>query len=92
MVVVGLGAAGRAGKASAIAALFFLAKPDEDATRDGMGETPVLRAGAGLADEDIHGVWPGLAPIPPPRLDEAAAGNEGNALLEAVDQLALRFA
>ena len=56
MVVVGLGAAGRAGKASAIAALLFLAKPDEDATRDGMGEAPVLRAGAGLADEDIHGV------------------------------------
>lgn len=56
MVLVGLGAAGRAGNASAIALLLLLANPVDDAVRDGIGDTPVLRAAAGLDDEDIHGV------------------------------------
>lgn len=59
-MVVGLGAAGRAGNASAIAALLFLVSPVEEAVRDGRGEGPVLRVAAGLEDEeedeDIHGV------------------------------------
>ena len=91
MVLVGLGAAGSAGNASA--STFFLVLSDvDDATRDGIGDTPVLLAAAGLADDeddDAHGVCPGFAPT---RFDDAA-GSAGNGLLDdAVDQLAFRLA
>lgn len=58
MVLVGLAAAGKAGNASEIALLLLLASPVEEATREGIGDTPVLRIGTGLDDdeEDIHGV------------------------------------
>lgn len=94
-MLVGLGAAGRAGNASAIALLLLLASPLEDTVRDGAGDTPALRTGAGFDEEDIHGVWPGLAPMPPPppRLDEPAAGKAGNGLVDdVVDQLAFLLA
>jgi len=81
MVLVGLAAAGSAGKASAVGALLFAFTFVDEATRDGMGEGRALVA---VEDDEAHGVWPGLAPIRPD-----GAGRAGNGLLEdEEDQLA----
>lgn len=83
IVLVGLGAAGRAGKASARLALTRAFVPVtidvavDVVARDGSGE---LRA----PDDDVaHGVCPGFAPI---RLDEAV-GRAGNGLLDDASTL-----
>lgn len=71
-VLVGFGAAGSAGKASATLLLF---NATDDVARDGMGET---RRDA--EDEDAaQGVCPGFAPM---RFDDDA-GRAGNVLLDA---------
>ena len=57
MVLVGLGAEGSAGKASAALLAFLLFSATDDDARDGMGET----LGAAV-DELAQGVCPGLAP------------------------------
>ena len=79
MVLVGLAAAGRAGKASA--RLLFLVTFVDEATREGAGEG---RALAAAEEDEAHGVCPGLAPTRP-----AGVGKAGKGLLEdALDQLA----
>ena len=80
-MLVGLAAAGRAGKASA--RFGFLPIFDDDATRAGVDEGEG-RALAAADEEDAQGVWPGLAPIRP-----AGVGKAGKGLLDdAEDQLA----
>lgn len=69
-VLVGFGAAGSAGKASARLLLLNVA---DDVARDGMGET------RGGAEDGAHGVCPGFAPM---RLEDGA-GSAGNILFDA---------
>lgn len=88
MVLVGLGAAGRAGNASAAgrAAVVFLFNAVDDAFRDGIGDPRVL---AEADDDEAHGVCPGFAPM---RFDDTG-GRAGNGLLDdGDDQLAFWFA
>jgi hypothetical protein len=82
-VLVGFGAAGRAGKASAVLLGALLLSATEEVARDGIGETREL-------DVDVaHGVCPGFAPM---RLDDVDAESGGNGLLDdAVAQLACRL-
>lgn len=68
-VLVGFGAAGNAGNASARLLLF---NATEELARDGMGEI------RGDAEDAAHGVCPGFAPT---RFDETAG--RGNVLLDA---------
>lgn len=83
MVLVGLGAAGSAGNASAVLALLLIFV--EDAVREGRGDARLFD----VDDDDAHGVWPGFAPI----RAEDGAGRAGKILLEdVVDQLACRLA
>lgn len=81
IVLLGLGAAGRAGNASAAGAGFLFNAVD-DALRDGKGEARALDA----PEEEAQGVCPGFAPM---RFDEDGGGRAGNGLLEdGDDQLA----
>ena len=81
MVLVGLAAAGSAGKASAADAFLLTFTFVDEATRDGIGEGRALVA---VEEDEAHGVWPGLAPTRPD-----GAGRAGNGLLEdEEDQLA----
>lgn len=82
MVLLGLAAAGSAGKASATLAclLALLAATVREGAAEARGLAVV---------EEAHGVWPGFAPTRP----DGAAGRAGNALLDdALDQLACRLA
>jgi hypothetical protein len=83
-VLVGLGAAGSAGNASAMLALFFLFRATEDVARDGMGDTRVL-----AADDEAHGVCPGFAPTLRP---DDAAGNAGNGIPPDEDAVLFQLA
>ena len=84
-MLVGLGAAGSAGNASAPLMGARDVTPTDTLAVDRDG-TAVLRA----PDEDVaHGVCPGFAPI---LLDDDAAGSGGNGVLDDdVAQLACRF-
>lgn len=83
MVLLGLGAAGKAGNASDAGA--FLFKAVDETLRDGIGETRTLEP----PEEEAQGVWPGFAPMRPPD----AGGRAGNGLLDdGDDQLAFWFA
>lgn len=83
MVLLGLGAAGRAGNASD--ALVFLFKAVDEALREGNGEARALAA----AEDDAQGVCPGFAPM---RFDDVG-GRAGKGLLaDGEDQLAFWLA
>lgn len=83
MVLLGFGAAGKAGNASDAGA--FLLNVVDDTLREGKGDARTLEA----PEEEAQGVWPGFAPM------RAAddGGRAGNGLLEdGDDQLAFWLA
>jgi hypothetical protein len=87
MVLLGFGAAGRAGKAS-FATLGFLFNVVDEALRDGIGEARALAA-PDDEEEGAQGVCPGFAPM----REDDAGGRAGNGLDDdGADQLAFWLA